>query len=177
MTRSASTGKCAAPVAALQGRSAYDTEALEAILDRNAPGTRAAYNAQWKWWELFCRRRGVDPIIRVGTTRPEKEWAERLFLDFVLHSQTNLKSSVDTIKQRLFAIKCRHAALGESDPLAEVKKCWLALAGLKRRTGTGKRKKPATPAMLRRIKAKKAILRDNAADVLVLSTSCQYVWP
>ena len=48
-------------VSPLQGRAELEDEKARVILSRMAEPTQKTYTNQLKWWELFCRRRNLDP--------------------------------------------------------------------------------------------------------------------
>ena len=58
-----------------------------------------------------------------------------------------MRHAPGTVLQRLFAIRQTHLAAGYMDPLEGRKRVWLAVKGLKRRYGAGRRKLPVTPAI------------------------------
>ena len=123
-------GLRAVTVAPLSGRASYEDTGLAIILSRHAALTNSVYNYQWRWWALFCRRRGTCPLLpAVERDAANREWRERMFLDYVLHCSVNVSRAVGTIRTRLLAVKARHAALGEPDPFTNVRRCWLALRG------------------------------------------------
>ena len=95
-----------------------------------ANSTQRTYANQLKWWEIFCRRRGEDPIRVVGAQNRAAE--EALFMDFVVHCATNVPRSEATIKTRLAAIRAFHVNLGLDDPMADVKRVDLILQGYSR---------------------------------------------
>jgi hypothetical protein len=70
-------------------------------------------------------------------------------LDYVVHCSSNETKTPGTITLRLAAIRSMHLTLGYPDPLAHMPRVPLALAGLRRRYGTKKRRMPVTPDMLR----------------------------
>ena len=104
-----------------------------------------------QWWELFCRRRGLDPIRVVDDRNRAEE--EQLFLDYVVHSATNVPRSESTIKTRLAAIRALRVNLGLDDPMASMKRVDLLLQGYARLRGSPMRRHPVTPAMLRWIRS------------------------
>ena len=93
-------------VSPLQGREELEDEKARVILSRMAESTQKTYANQLKWWELFCRRRNLDPIRIVDERNRASE--EELLLDFVVHSATNVPRSESTIKARLAAIRALH---------------------------------------------------------------------
>ena len=101
---------------------------------------------QYKWWELFCLTRGLDPIRQPKAGYDKEE--EQIFLDFIVHSATNEKKAPGTVKLRLAAVRSFHLTMGLPDLTMSMPRLPLALAGLKRRYGTKERRKPVTPAML-----------------------------
>ena len=133
--------------APLQGRGKLEDEKARVTLARMAESTQKMYNNQLRWWELFCRRRGLDPIRVVSDhNRSEKK---QLLLDFVVHNATNVPRSESTIKARLAAMRALHVNLGLDDPMASMKKVDLLLQGYARLRGSPMRRHPITPAMLR----------------------------
>ena len=138
-------------VSPLQGREELEDEKARVILSRMAESTQKAYTNQLKWWELFCRRRDLDPIRAVSDQSRASE-GEHL-LDFVVHSATNVPRSEPTIKTRLAAIRALHVNLGLNDPMASMKGVDLLLQGYTRLRGSPMRRHPAvTPQMLRWIR-------------------------
>ena len=124
----------------------YQAERLGLVLDRMAESTRKTYNSQFKWWELFCKRRGLDPLRVVSGPNVEEE---NLVLDFIIHSGIEMGKSPGTVKLRIAAMRSRHLTLGLPDPLYYMPRVPLALSGLRRRWGTPERRLPVTPEMLR----------------------------
>ena len=137
-------------VSPLQGREELEDEKARVILSRMAESTQKTYTNQLKWWELFCRRRNLDPIRVVDERNRASE--EELLLDFVVHSATNVPRSESTIKTRLAAIRALHVNLGLEDPLAGMKRVDLLLQGYARLRGSPMRRHPVTPQMLRWIR-------------------------
>ena len=115
-----------------------------------AESTQKTYTNQLKWWELFCKRRNLDPIRVVSDHNRASE--EELLLDFVVHSATNVPQSESTIKARLAAIRALHVNLGLDDPMASMKRVDLLLQGYMRLRGSPMRRHPVTPQMLRWIR-------------------------
>ena len=134
--------------AQVQGSHEWDQEVLTLLLDRYAKTTSTVYRSQYRWWELFCLRRGVDPI-RIVTGNSYDREEEQLFLDFIVHSSTNEGKAPGTVKLRLAAVRSHHLTMGLQDPTMRMPRIPLALAGIKRRYGTKERRKPVTPVMLR----------------------------
>ena len=126
----------------------WEQEVLTLLLDRYAKTTSTVYRSQFRWWELFCLRRGVDPI-RIVDGKTYDRGEEQLFLDFVVHSSTNEGKAPGTVKLRLAAVRSHHLTLGLLDPTLNMPRLPLAIAGIKRRYGTKERRKPVTPVMLR----------------------------
>ena len=133
-------------VASVQGRHEYDQEGFSLLLSRYSQSTAVSYQAQWKWWSLFCQRRGTDPV-RFITQYNRAE--EQLVIDYLVHCASNETKAPGTIKLRLSAIRSMHLTLGYPDPLAHMPRVPLALAGLRRRFGTKERRMPVTPDMLK----------------------------
>ena len=133
-------------VASVQGRHEYDQEGFSLLLSRYSQSTAVSYQAQWKWWSLFCQRRGTDPV-RFITQYNRAE--EQLVIDYLVHCASNEAKAPGTIKLRLSAIRSMHLTLGYPDPLAHMPRIPLALAGLRRRFGTKERRMPVTPDMLK----------------------------
>ena len=134
----------------LQGRGELEDEKARVILSRMAESTQKTYANQLKWWELFWRRRNLDPIRVVSERNCASE--EELLLDFVAHSATNVPRSESTIKTRLAAIRALHVNLGLENPLAGMKRVDLLLQGYARRLGSPMRRHPIMPQMLRWIR-------------------------
>ena len=74
----------------VQGSAEWEQEVLSLLMDRYSKTTTQVYQSQFKWWELFCLRRNIDPIriYRGGYDRAE----EQLFLDYIVHSSTNAQA-------------------------------------------------------------------------------------
>ena len=134
-------------IAALQNREEIEEEKTRVILSRMASSTQRTYTNQIKWWEIFCHRRGEDPIRVVGAHNRSAE--ESLFMDFIVHCATNVPRSEATIKTRLAAIRALHVNLGLDDPMADMKRIDLLLQGYSRLRGAPLRRHPVTPRMLR----------------------------
>ena len=134
--------------AQVQGSHEWEQEVLTLLLDRYAKTTSTVYRSQYRWWELFCLRRGVDPIRIVHDNSYNRE-EEQLFLDFIVHSSTNEGKAPGTVKLRLAAVRSHHLTMGLQDPTLRMPRIPLAIAGIKRRYGTKERRKPVTPVMLR----------------------------
>lgn len=130
----------------VQGGMEWEQEVLSLIMDRYSRTTTSVYQSQYKWWELFCLRRGLDPIRQPKPGYDKEE--EQIFLDFIVHSATNERKAPVTVKLRLAAVRSFHLTMGLPDPTMSMPRLPLALAGLKRRYGTKERRKPVTPAML-----------------------------
>ena len=107
-------------VSPLQGREELEDERARVILARMAESIQKTYTIQLRWWELFCKRRGLDPIQVVGDHKRASE--EELLLDFVAHSATHVPRSESTIKTRPAAIRALHVNLGLDDPMASMKR-------------------------------------------------------
>ena len=131
--------------AEVQSSVELEQESLALMLDRYSRSTVNVYKSQYHWWELFCWRRGIDPL-RFSPEYNREE--EQLVLDFIVHCASNEKKAPGTIKIRLAAIRSHHRTLGLPDPLACMPRVPLAVAGVKRRYGTKERRRPVTPAML-----------------------------
>lgn len=69
-------------------------------------------------------------------------------MDFLVHCATNELKAPGTIKLRLAAIRSIHLTLGYPDPLQQMPRIPLAIAGIRRRFGTKERRRPVTPEML-----------------------------
>ena len=99
--------------AEIQGREEWRQESLALLVDRYAKSTIEVYKNQFKWWELFCTRRGLDPIRVKGSYNREEE---QIFLDFILHCALNEQKAPGTVKIRLAAVRSYHLTLGLPDP-------------------------------------------------------------
>ena len=132
--------------AEVQGGTEWEQEVLSLLMDRYSRTTASVYQSQYRWWELFCLRRGLDPIRQPkgGYDRAE----EQIFLDYIVHSATNEGKAPGTVKLRLAAVRSFHLTMGLPDPTMNMPRIPLALAGVKRRYGTKERRKPVTPTML-----------------------------
>lgn len=125
----------------VQGHGEWDQEGWALLLDRYSKSTMAVYRSQYRWWQLFCRRRGIDPV-RYVTHYDRQE--EDLFLEYMVHCSVNEQKAPGTVKIRMAAIRSVHLSMGLPDPTAHLPRIPLAMAGIKRRWGT----KPVTPEML-----------------------------
>ena len=139
-------------VSLLQGREEVEDEKARVILARMAEPIQKTYTNQLRWWELFCKRRGLDPIRVVGDHNRASE--EELLLDFVVHSATSVPQSESTVKARLAAIRALHVHFnpGLDDPMASMR-VDLLLQGYARVRGSPMRRHPVTPQMLRWIRS------------------------
>ena len=63
----------------VQGSGEWDQESWSLLLDRYSKATMNVYRSQYRWWQLFCRRRGIDPV-RYVTHYDRQE--ENLFLEY-----------------------------------------------------------------------------------------------
>ena len=126
----------------LKSRHGYQQEAINVALDRLALTTRRTYEAQLKWWRLFCARRQVHWLL-TGVPADED-----LIIDYLLHCAINEQRAPGTLKLRLAAIRSVHVTLGLPDPLEGRNRVAMALAGLRRRYKTPVRRAPVTPRML-----------------------------
>ena len=129
----------------VQGHGEWDQEGWALLLDRYSKSTMAVYRSQCRWWQLFCRRRGIDPV-RYITHYDRQE--EDLFLEYMVHCSVNEQKAPGTVKIRMAAIRSVHLSMGLPDPTAHLSRIPLAMAGIKRRWGTKVRRKPVTPEML-----------------------------
>ena len=129
----------------IQGGQEWSQEGWALLLDRYSKSTMSVYKSQYKWWQLFCQRRGLDPV-RYVTGYDRKE--EDLFLEYMIHCVVNESKAPGTVKIRLAAIRSIHLSMGLPDPMAHLPRIPLAMAGIKRRWGTKVRRKPVTPEML-----------------------------
>ena len=129
----------------IQGGQEWSQEGWALLLDRYSKSTMSVYKSQYKWWQLFCQRRGLDPV-RYVTGYDRKE--EDLFLEYMIHCAVNESKAPGTVKIRLAAIRSIHLSMGLPDPMAHLPRIPLAMAGIKRRWGTKVRRKPVTPEML-----------------------------
>lgn len=129
----------------IQGGQEWSQEGWALLLDRYSKSTMSVYKSQYKWWQLFCQRRGLDPV-RYVTGYDRKE--EDLFLEYMIRCAVNESKAPGTVKIRLAAIRSIHLSMGLPDPMANLPRIPLAMAGIKRRWGTKVRRKPVTPEML-----------------------------
>ncbi|CAE7524776.1 unnamed protein product, partial [Symbiodinium necroappetens] len=109
-------------VAHLQGGAEWKAETLLLFLARLAETTQKSYLSQWRWWELFCARRGVSPWRGPAYSASEEG--------------------------RLAAIRAFHITSGLPDPFSQLPRVALVVAGLKKKYGTKERRRAVTPAML-----------------------------
>ena len=132
-----------------QERADLDRLQFEMVLDRLAESTRRSYGQGWRWWALFCKRRGIDPYRVVQGSNREAEQA--ILLDFLTHLWKSGERAPGTIKVYLSSVRAALLAAGCPDPTQNMPRLWMALDGLKKRYGSGRRKKPVSPRMLRRL--------------------------
>lgn len=149
--------------AEVQSSVELEQESLALMLDRYSRSTVNVYKSQYHWWELFCWRRGIDPL-RFSPEYNREE--EQLVLDFIVHCASNEKKAPGTIKIRLAAIRSHHRTLGLPDPLACMPRVPLAVAGVKRRYGTKERRRPVTPAMLQWLRERLQYGRTSEGSLL-----------
>ena len=116
----------------VQGHGEWDQEGWALLLDRYSKSTMAVYRSQYRWWQLFCRRRGIDPV-RYITHYDRQE--EDLFLEYMVHCSVNEQKGLGTVKIRMAAIRSVHLSMGLPDPTAHLPRIPLAMAGIKRRWG------------------------------------------
>ena len=153
--------KVLAPTA-LHSREKLEEEKLQLVLDKLAESTRKSYSLGWRWWSLFCRARGASPLRHVTPDSLPHE--ESLFLDFAIHVALHGGKAAGTLQQYLSAVRSQHLVLGFPDPTRPMLRLWMAMDGLRKRQGGPKRKRPATPEMLRWLHGKLDIQkrRDDA---------------
>lgn len=106
------------------------------LVAKLALGMRCGCSAAGKQWTLYCRARERGPFLRGGDTR-QRYLGEELLLDFAVHL-------AGTIRGQLFGVRFYHLLEGAADPLQHKTRVWLALGGLKRLQGPGRRKHPVT---------------------------------
>ena len=123
------------------------------VLGRLAEGTRVVYDIGWKQWSRFCNARKRDPILRGEDAAVVRE-DEEVLLDFVVHLVAVMGRTSGTTRGKLFAVRAAHLSLGLPDPLLGKTRVFFALAGIRRREGAAKRKKPVTIEMLKRARVK-----------------------
>ena len=146
----------------LHSRERLEEEKLQLVLDKLAESTRKSYSLGWRWWALFCRARGISPLRHVTPDSLPQE--ESLFLDFAVHVALHGGKAAGTLQQYLSAVRSQHLVLGFPDPTRPMLRLWMAMDGLRKRQGGPKRKRPATPEMLRWLRNKLDIQkrRDDA---------------
>ena len=118
------------------------------MLEAMAFGTNAMYDLGWQQWLAYNRLRGSNPFLS-GTTREEKRHDEDELLLYVVHVGVTLKRASSTVKIKITAVRQGHILAGFADPLEDKKRLTLALKGLERRNGRGRRKLPTTTGMLK----------------------------
>ena len=136
----------------LDCRSKLEEAKMQLILDKLAEGTQKSYSVGWRWWCLFCKARGIEAYRTVNESTLSDE--QHIVLDFVLHLAEHGGKAVGTIKQYLSAVRSQHLMAGFPDPTRPMLRVWMVLEGLKKRQGGPRRKRPATPRMLRWIRSK-----------------------
>ena len=112
---------------------------LEALMMRLSEGTRSGYEGSWRQWVLFRGARGESPWLE-GRDRAERKQNEDDLITYAVLLARAMKRSDGTVKQKLFAIRYAHLAMGYGDPLLHRSRLWATLAGLHRWQGPGKRK-------------------------------------
>jgi len=144
-------------VTQFQSRHALDNAQLQLIYDKLADSTQKTYEQGWRWWELFCRRRGVNPVMYDPANH---KIDEQLLLDYVWRLYHNLHRAHGTIKLYLAAVKARHVCLGCPGLEPLMPRVYMTLDGIKRRQGGISRRKAVTVEMLRALHASLDIERD-----------------
>ncbi len=81
------------------GRRELDEAELEMILNQRAASTRKSYRSRWRWWALFCDRRGCSPLRKVTDANREQE--EQIFVDFVYFCCSSGRWAPDALKGSL----------------------------------------------------------------------------
>ena len=93
----------------VQGHGEWDQEGWALLLDRYSKSTMAVYRSQYRWWQLFCRRRGIDPV-RYVTHYDRQE--EDLFLGVYGALLRQRAKAPGTVKIRMAAIRSVHLSMG-----------------------------------------------------------------
>ena len=118
-------------------------------MQRLSEGTRKGYSAGWEQWCLFRGMQNKDPWLE-GRTREERLADEEALIEFVVFLAQVMQRGDGTLKQRLFAVRYAHIAEGFGDPTLHRSRLWSVVNGFARwRNQPTRRKKPATPRMLR----------------------------
>ena len=121
-------------------------------MKRLADSTQVTYSAGWRWWEIFCRRRGITPWRHVTTENMQEE--QKLFMDFLVHLYVNGRKAPGTCKLYLSAVRARITGAGLPNPTRDMLWLWAVYEGMKRVRGASIRKKAVSVLMLRKIKAR-----------------------
>ena len=117
------------------------------MLEAMSHGTSAMYDLGWQQWLGYNRLRGTSPFLS-GATREEKRKDEDELLMYLVHVGVTMRRAASTVKIKITAIRQGHLLAGFGDPLEGKKRLMLALKGLERRNGRGRRKLPTTTGML-----------------------------
>ena len=98
----------------LKTKEDWEQAKLELILDKLASFTVKSYSLGWRWWSLFCRTRGINPLRQVTTANQRDE--EELLLEFAVHLSRRGCKKAGAIKRYLSAVRAflRASRLGNS---------------------------------------------------------------
>ena len=149
----------------------YEEARWQLVLDKLSKSTQATFNNQFKWWQLFCKIRGEDLVLKTAlpsnaSSAQDRIDAENLVLDYIIHSGLVLHKAPGTVTIRLAAIRSYHLNLGLQDPFLLMPRVPMAMAGLKRRAGKQERRHPVTTRMLRWVKKHLPIFENEEAAVI-----------
>ena len=104
---------------------------LEAIMMRLSEGTRSGYEGGWRQWVTFRTARGEPPWLE-GRDREERKRNEDDLITYAVFLARVMGRTEGTVKQKFFAVRYAHLALGYGDPLLHRSRLWATLAGLQR---------------------------------------------
>ena len=121
------------------------------LMEALADGTSKTYRAAWDQWTTYARVRGIEPFLE-GQTRKEIRQDEEEILLYMVHLGITMSRAAGTVKAKLFALRQMHIVAGYPDPLQGKPRLRMALKGLERRRGPGRRKLRTTPGMLKWIR-------------------------
>ena len=113
----------------------------------------------WRQWVAFRTARGESPWLE-GRDREERTRNEDDLITYSVFLARVMGRTDGTVKQKLFAVRYAHLALGYGDPLLHRARLWATLAGLHRWQGPRQRKKPVTPRML--VWLKKFVVKETS---------------
>ena len=133
------------PGAGYQYEVQRQAEAL--VLEAMSHGTGTSYTLGWNQWLSYCRLRGMSPFLE-GTSRTERRQDEEEILYYIVYLGISMNRAASTVKTKLAALRQGHIVAGCGDPIEGKKRVLMAIKGLEKRNGRGRRKLPTTTGML-----------------------------